>query len=161
MGGNVTYLGGLVNFFKFYDVDMVCCQEVGVEEDRLNEIVEGYGYVAKVSKKEETKLGVAIIWKENLKIQGYGVLKEGEGQFVKIGNAKIINVYMPSGTKRKREREELIGGDLFEWTLDEEVQMMVGDWNCVLDTKDVETNFEDRGSRNLREVIKVGRWRDE
>ena len=81
--------------------------------------------------------GTAILYKENIPLKGFTALPCGRGISAQFGRYTIINVYAPSGSNNRQERNMFFGAEvlpLFQRTVDNIV--LAGDFNCVLRAED-------------------------
>ena len=124
---------------RTYKSDMVFCQEIVVNEEKLNSVVSPFGYKTKVGKMEYGGLGLATIFKEEYE-NVIKVLNVGSGRIQEIHfkNEVFMNIYGPSGTSLKMERREFFGETLYNLMRGEMRPIVGGDWNCVCNEKDVD-----------------------
>ena len=66
-----------------------------------------------VIKDNPSKPGTAIAWKRTLLIKEVFTLVVGRLQVALLGKVAIINLYAPSGTDKKHEREWFFSRDVF------------------------------------------------
>ena len=117
----------LEDFIKRHDIDIALLQEV-TDEDKLT--CRGYHVTAKVG---ITGRGTASIHKPHLEFQRIEHIPSGRG----IDETCIINIYAPSGTAKRTEREEFFSVDILGLLPLRPIQLIIaGDFNCVLNNKD-------------------------
>ena len=131
--------------------EVLCIQENVLKTNELKDLVKRQGYEAECNFDESGKPGTATIWKASLKVQAPPQPIEARTiqllkvENRKVGNLTIINVYAPSGSTSKEEREELFKGALARSLRrcrgEEGKFLLMGDWNCVTKEVDVERNF--------------------
>ena len=140
--------------------DVLSLQENVLKTNELKAIVKRQGYEAECNFDESGKPGTAMIWKANLQVLAPPQPIEARTmQVLKIrdrgssGNLIIANVYAPSGSAGKGEREQLFKGALARTLRSSRGEggriMVMGDWNCVTKEVDVERNFEVKRSAAL------------
>ena len=151
VGGSIRLkVKDLLDRFK---PDVLCLQENALKTIELKEMVRRQGYEAECNFDESGKPGTAMIWKANLQVQAPPQSIEARTmQVLKVrdrrtgGNLVMVNVYAPSGSAGKVEREELFKGALARILRSSRGEggriMLMGDWNCVTKDDDVERNYE-------------------
>ena len=134
----------LMDLLTRFKPDVLSLQENVIKTNELKDLVKTKGYDAESNFDESGKPGTAMIWKINLQVQlppqaiearTMQVLRIRDRRFG--GDLTIINVYAPSGTAGKEEREELFKGAVARSlrSCRGGKLILMGDWNCV--TKDV------------------------
>jgi exonuclease III len=81
--------------------------------------------------------GTAILAKEGINLTDIKRLPSGRGIALTFQGTCIINLYAPSGTEKKQEREQFYNNDitcLLPITIPDLI--IVGDFNCVLSQSD-------------------------
>jgi len=127
---NQTRLHMLEEFIKLHDIDIALLQEV-TDEEKLT--CRGYHVIANVG---TTGIGTAIIHKLHIQFQRIERIPSGRGIAAYLGDACIINIYAPSGTAKRTEREEFFNTDILGLLPLSPIQLIVaGDFNCVLNNK--------------------------
>ena len=152
---NALLLGGLANLIKIQKPDLVFCQEIVVNEEKLNTIVNPLGYNAKVGMMEYGNLGLATVYRSELETD-LEILNVGNGrvQEVHFRNEVFFNIYGPSGTSAKLERREFYGECLFNIIRGEMRPILGGDWNCVCNEADVEANYNNKKCIELGQLLR-------
>ena len=103
------------------------------------------------------KPGTALVWREDLPIQFTREVVPRRVQVLRLDGVAVVNVYAPSGSSCKEEREELFSGELALALrgLGREIDVIAaGDWNCVLRPRDVERDFQSKFSLALSGLVK-------
>jgi exonuclease III len=87
--------------------DLLLVQEVLLSSQDLLLKVNPYGYncESNLNVLNPTKPGTAVIWWEGVPVTETRVLVEGRLQSVTVGAVTFLNVYAPSGSAKKKERE--------------------------------------------------------
>ena len=143
----------LTTFILQQSLDIVCLQEV-----TNSEITQIPGYTAYVNIGTENR-GTAIIVKEGFRTSDVTRLQSGRGITIKINDIYYVNIYAPSGTAKKKEREEFFNNQLpilIPITPGEIV--LAGDFNCIINPLD--TTGTTPYSRTLASFINTSRLQD-
>ena len=128
---NQTRLHMLDEFIKWHDIDIALLQEV-TDKEKLT--CRGYHVTANVG---TTGRGTAIIHKLHIQFQRIERIPSGRGIAAYLDDACIINIYAPSGTAKRTEREEFFNTDILGLLPLSPIQLIIaGDFNCVLNNKD-------------------------
>lgn len=149
--------------------DVLSLQENVLKTNELKEMVKRQGYEAECNFDESGKPGTAIIWRANLQVLAPPQPIETRTiQVLKVrdrrtsGNLTMVNVYAPSGSAGKGEREQLFKGALARTLRSSRGEggriMLMGDWNCVTKEVDVEKNYDQKKSdalANLEETFNL------
>ena len=158
VGGSTRLkVNDLLNRFK---PDVLSLQENVLKTNELKDMVRRQGYEAECNFDESEKPGTAMIWKTNLQVLAPPQPIEARTvQVLKVrdrrtgGNLVMVNVYAPSGSAGKGEREELFKGALARTLRRSKGEggriILMGDWNCVTKDDDVERNYEQKKSDAL------------
>ncbi|KAJ4449579.1 hypothetical protein ANN_00981 [Periplaneta americana] len=123
----------LRSFIYNNDIDVLILQEVNI--DNFNFLQPNYNVISNVG---EANRGTAIIYRSGLPIKQSEL--HPSGRILSIlteANELIVNVYLPSGTNNRTERERVISEDL-PFYLRHKYNMLIlgGDFNNVLNAKD-------------------------
>ena len=115
--------------------DILLVQEVLLSSQDLLLKVNPYGYncESNLNALNPTKPGTAVIWREGIPVAETRVIVEGRLQSVTVGAVTFFNVYAPSGSAGRREREQLSTSELFhELSTAGQAGLpwLAGDWNC-------------------------------
>ena len=132
------------------NIDIYLIQETILPEHALQ--LRFPGYKIWQSKGEGT-LGIAVITKDTLEAQVENIVP-GRLQSLRVGDLKILNVYSPAGTNMNNERREFFSRHILS-QLRLNNMMMAGDFNCVTEQQDVEENFRNKRSIELRDLIQT------
>ena len=143
----------VIDLLTRFKPDVLSLQENVLKTNELKQMVKRQGYEAECNFDESGKPGTAMIWKTCLQVLAPPQPIEARTmQVLKIkdrgGEEKliVINVYAPSGSAGKREREELFKGALTRSLRSCRGEggrfLLMGDWNCVTKEVDVERNYE-------------------
>jgi len=150
---NETRIGMLKDFIWTHDLDIVLVQEVTAPES-----VDTPGYISYTNIGSEMR-GTAIIARRDLQITNIDKIPSGRAIAVVICGIRIINVYAPSGTARRTERERFYNAELpvlfSEYT---NPILIGGDFNCILQPIDSTGPFT--SSNALAEIVRGLRLTD-
>ncbi|KAJ4437581.1 hypothetical protein ANN_17726 [Periplaneta americana] len=93
-----------------------------------------YDYV--VNTGDENR-GTAVIYRCGLTVDAIEKHPSGRVIAMKINNIQVLNVYLPSGTNHRQQRESFLSKELpFFLRHRYDCLLIGGDWNCVLHAKD-------------------------
>jgi exonuclease III len=97
--------------------------------------------------------GTAIMAKSQHHLTNIRKLPTGRAIAAIFRDVQIINLYAPSGTNRRAEREEFYNMELTHILQDTNTHILIaGDFNCVQQTNDTTGHFNT--SRVLQEIIR-------
>ena len=134
----------LKDFINNRDYAILCLQEVALDNF---EFLSNYQYICNIG---NNKRGTAILVKDNYNLTDVIKLPCGRGISCKINNISIVNVYAPSGSHAKNEREEFFKLKLPILLLNHTEHVVItGDFNSVLHSKD------SIGKSNYSEMLKI------
>jgi endonuclease/exonuclease/phosphatase family metal-dependent hydrolase len=136
----------LGEFLKKQTIDIALLQEV--TQPQVGHI---HGYTTHMNIGTEAR-GTAIVM-EGISATHLPRLPSGRGMAGLINGTHIVNIYVPSGTERKQERESFYTNEL-PWLLPTTkcALILAGDFNCVLERGDA-TGQENR-SRALDQLVR-------
>jgi len=137
----------LADFIRQPEFDIIFTQEVTSTEG-LN--VRGYNKHLNIG---ASILGTAILAKSTLHLTNITNLPSGRAIAANYKGIRLINVYAPSGTARRTDREQLYTTELPYLFHDGPTDLLIGgDFNCVLHPGDTTGQFQP--SRALTEMIR-------
>lgn len=155
--GNSSTLGGLLTILKMENPHIVMLQEVTLSSEQLNLIVTKLGYKAEtnIDISNPTALGTGFVWKSNLPVSEVYNVVECRTQILKLGIYNFANIYAPSGSQNRQSRRNFFGQDIFRLVrgLDKSPPILGGDFNCILNSKDTESNFNDKKCPALKDLV--------
>lgn len=123
---NETKLNALRTFCRTMDLDIVFLQEV--ENAQL--AIPGYNVVTNV---DHSRRGTAIALKEYIRFSHVEKSLDGRLIAVRVENTTLANIYAPSGTALRAERERFFQNTIaFYLRHNTDHMMLAGDFNCVL-----------------------------
>lgn len=141
-------LNSLKDFLYAADIDIILLQEV--TDIALQEI---YGYNAVINAGCERDLGTAILFKEGIIVKNVEKLPNNRGIACTVHNTRIVNIYAPSGSSKRRHRAEFFKYEIVPlFGVQQDEILFAGDFNCVLHRKDQFPNFNP--SPELDKIIK-------
>lgn len=115
------------------DIDFLSLQEVNTED--FSFLGNRYDAVVNIG---ESERGTAIVYRNGLAIKFCE--KHSSGRITSImteNNVLMINLYLPSGTNKRQERELFITNELpFYLRHNYDAILIGGDFNCVLNARD-------------------------
>lgn len=123
---NEAKLNALRTFCRTMDLDIVFLQEV--ENAQL--AIPGYNVVTNV---DHSRRGTAIALKEYIRFSHVEKSLDGRLIAVRVENTTLANIYAPSGTALRAERERFFQNTIaFYLRHNTDHMMLAGDFNCVL-----------------------------
>jgi exonuclease III len=121
----------LADFLRAQDVDLLCAQEVTT--DALQGIPT---YTTHLNMGTEGR-GTALLVKDAYKVDDVRRLPSGRGIMATFNGIRIVNIYAPSGTSKRKERELFYNLELPHLIGQPPAEMLIaGDFNCVLQPQD-------------------------
>ena len=99
-----------------------------------------------------TRRGTAILTREHMPLTNIVRLPTGRVMAAEIQAVWLVNIYAPSGTERRQEREGFFDTDLpyLLWAIPT-TMIVGGDFNCLLAKMDATGHFNN--SRDLNELV--------
>ena len=153
-------MGGLIDLINRVNPPIICLQEVIQDTDELLARMSSLGYMGKVSLGPNKKPGVAIMYKDHI-VGQITELESGRIMRLKTGKFTVYNIYGPAGTLHHDVRKEFFNEHMLSNMLREEtLPILVGDFNCVLETIDVERNFERKTCLDLKTMLNILEYKD-
>ena len=107
--------------------------------------------------------GTAAVWRSDLEVSQVNNLETCRLQSINIVNQTFFNVYAPSGSGNRRERNLLFSRDMFPHLLglqDGFRPVLAGDWNCLIAPEDTTANYRDKFSIGLEGLVKLFKYTD-
>ena len=80
-------------------------------------------------------------------------------EYKKFNGRRLLNVYAPSGHNNLEHTRNFFGENLFKVFVGRHC-IMGGDWNCVIERKDVEEGFNEKQSVVLEDLVKYFEFED-
>jgi len=137
----------LADFIRRHDFDIIFTQEV-----TSTEVMNVRGYNAHLNIGTSI-CGTAILAKNTLHLKNITTLPSGRAIAADYKGIRLINVYAPSGTARRADREQFYTIELPYLFHDGPTDLLIGgDFNCVLHPSDTTGHFQP--SRALSEMIR-------
>ena len=131
-----TRIGMLRDFLRSQDIDIVFLQEV--TNHALQDV---YGYNMYLNVGTDMR-GTATVTKQDLQITNINKLPSGRGMTADFRGVKLINIYAPPGTAKKRERKQFYSSEIT--LLFQNIQtniLLGGDFNCLLEPTDTAGHY--------------------
>ena len=157
--GTSGLLAGLPDLVKSEHLDIIFLQEIRMTSSEIELLLPGFRAESNIDEDNPMRPGTAFAWRSSLQLEGVTSLCKCTLQIASFGSYKLVNIYAPSGTSRKREREKLFSEDLFSLLhlFPSSTWIWGGDYNCVLDRIDIENgvNFNQKKSSGLETLIKT------
>ena len=136
-------LAGLTALVSSENLDIICLQEVRLTGSQIESLLPGFNAVANVDLQNLSVPGTAIIWRNNIPVENIVSLKPCRMQIASLGPYRLLNIYAPSGSNLKHERDLFFSQDVFQalQLFPELPYLLCGDYNCVLKPIDVENGI--------------------
>ena len=123
---NQTKRNALRTFIRTMKLDIIFLQEV--ENENLS--IPGYNVVSNV---DHARRGTAIALKERIKFSHIEKSLDGRLVALRVNNTTLCNVYAPSGTVFRAQRERLFNSTIAYYLRHRtEHTILGGDFNCVI-----------------------------
>ena len=155
--GRTDNLGGVFQLVRSR-IHIILLQEVVMSQEQLENIVQGRGFRAVVSR-GEGMLGVGVLIHESLPDAWVENLHPGRLQACWVGGFKILNVYGPAGTNLAQQRRTFLTTSVLAACRNSQM-VMAGDFNCVAGPLDVEENYRNKRSMEMIQVVQTFSLRD-
>jgi len=121
----------LEDFLRKHDVDIALLQEVTTEN---NITFKGYQTVINIG---TSARGTAILSKVDLPLHRVERIPSGRGLVTYYGNMCTLNIYAPSGTSNRAEKEAFFSTEIMKLIPHFPTELiMAGDFDCVLSNSD-------------------------
>jgi exonuclease III len=142
-----TRIEMLMSFIRRHDIDILLLQEV-TNPEPLNIS----GYLTHINVGTEM-WGTAILSRNDISLTNIATLPSGRAIAADFNGIRIINIYAPSGTARRKEREDFFNLKLPELLYPSSRTMLLGgDFNCILQPIDTTGPFTT--SRAFSEIVR-------
>ena len=133
-----------------HNIDIYMFQEVCMTKEMLEYRFPGYNVWLSSG---EGQLGIAFCVKKSITQVNVEQIIPGQIQKLVLTNRlKILHVYAPAGTNMAAERRALFSGPLLA-SMDKSAMLLAGDFNSVISEQDVEANFKNKLSREMRDIV--------
>ena len=140
--GMSSTLAGLSTLITTQNLDVVFLQEVKSSGEQIELLLGRLGFKAAVNIDQEcpTTPGTAIVWRASLPVTDVSILVSCRAQVARLGHYMLLNIYAPSGSDRKYERNSFFGQEIFNSLQlgNKDMWVLGGDFNSVLSAQDVE-----------------------
>jgi exonuclease III len=157
--GMSNTLAGLSAIIKAENLDIIFLQEVRLTSEQLEHLLRGFKAAVNVDPSQPSKPGTAIVWRETLPVIDVCPLVLCRAQMATLGPYRLVNVYAPSGSDKKHERNVFFGQEIFtSLQLDLHGNWILGgDYNSVLKAIDIEggVGFNQKKCPALEDLVQV------
>ena len=110
--GTSSSLAGLQALIDSENLDIIFLQEVRLSSDQIKSLLSGFDAVANIDPEFPSRPGTAIIWRENIPLTDVCPLVMCRLQVAKLKGLNLINIYAPSGSDKRGEREIFYGEEM-------------------------------------------------
>ena len=152
-------LAGLTNLLNVSPADIVLLQEIILPKEQLELCITGLGFHCAVNIDADSPScpGTAVLWKSCLPVDEVINFVVCRSQILKIGQIVVINIYAPSGSTKRQERNFFFSQEIFRvFTLyPQSFYVLSGDFNSVLAPRDIENGigFNQKNCPALKDLI--------
>ena len=164
--GMSSSLAGLPSLISAHNLDVIFLQEVRLSSEQMNLMIGMLGFetVVNIDQEHPSRPGTAIAWRKHLPVCDVSTLVLCRAQVATLGCYMLINIYAPSGSEKKHDRNVFFGQDIFEaLTLHHEAAWVIGgDFNCVLGSVDVEggVGYRHKFCPSLKDLVRTSSLSD-
>ena len=132
--GMSNTLAGLTAFLAAENLDILFLQEIRMTRVEIEAQLHGYSAVVNIDHDNLATPGTAMVWRSHLPVEDVASVVPCRLQIATIGSYRLMNIYAPSGSNRKSEREEFYGHYVFNaLQLDTDKPLICGgDFNAIL-----------------------------
>ena len=136
-------MASLSTMFDLENLDILLLQEVRMSSLQIENELTGFNAVVNIDHNNVSLPGTAIVWRKDIPVNDVIALSPCRLQVATVGPYVIINLYAPSGSSKKHERNIFYSQDVFTALhLHKELSIVIGgDYNCLLQPEDVENGF--------------------
>ena len=161
VGANRIYFGGLIDFLKRYSPDLVLLQEVSVETETLDSLVSRLGFqaICNVNLLEERYVGTAVVFKRGTNVEVTNLVLNRLQKVVWKGET-FLNIYAPTGNVGKNLRREFFGDAVLKSLNRDNLPILAGDFNCIVDDEDTEKNAANKRCPMLALIVNAFGYTD-
>ena len=159
-------LAGLSTLTSDQGLDIVFHQEVRLNNEQLNLLIDKLGFQAVVNIDPDHPLrpGTALAWRKTLPVSDVSTLVLCRAQVATLGNYMLLNIYAPSRSEKKHDRNVFFGQEIFKaLTLNHEATWEIGgDFNCVLKSEDIEggVGYQQKYCPALKDLVRTSNISD-
>ena len=143
---------------KHQKLDILHIQEVNIEDNSFEECDYLQDQFQILRNNAQNGYGVCSLVRRDLSISNIRALPGGRLISFDIGRTRIGNVYLPSGSEARSEREEFCGKTIPELFMGSEHGCLGGDWNSITSSIDTTGNAEQKICKNLSKLSATFRW---
>ena len=157
-------LAGLSSLIHSERLDIIFLQEVKLSGAEIESLLFGFRAVSNLDPSNPSKPGTAIVWRNTLPVEDVYSLSLCRLQVATLASYQLVNVYGPSGSDRKKEREHFYSRDVFLalQLASNKAHIIGGDFNAVLQPIDIENGigFDHKKSVSLGDLVRVTNLQD-
>ena len=152
-------LSGLLSIIDLEKPDILFLQELMMDTEHLSTFIaskHGYKAVSNMDETDPNKPGTGLVWHESVPVTQVSALEPCRLQTAFIGPYPIVNVYPPAGSDNGPGRRLYFRETLFRMMRGlGRVPIMGGDWNCVINVKDIEGgDYSKKKSQELANLVR-------
>ena len=162
-GLNYSKQKQIEHFLMKYDIDILNCQEINIEEDSFkqsNFIDSNYNII---QNNALNKYGTAVIAKNEFNIENIKTDTLGRAIVFDINNLTFGNIYLHSGTDglSRSQREKFVSETLPQLLVNRKDSGEIGgDLNCITKAEDCTNHPESKMSPSLKRMVQTFNLKD-
>ena len=104
--GMSNSLAGLGSIIGSENLDLILLQEVRLTSSEIESILPGYKCETNLDIENPSKPGIAIVWRSTTPVENVINFFPCRIQVASLGPYIVVNIYGPSGSEKKHEREK-------------------------------------------------------
>ena len=151
------------DFVKLYNIDILHCQEIDIQEDTFREcnyLISTYNIVPNNS---QNRYGTASLIRNELNTENLNCDTNGRVISFNINEVTFTNLYMPSGNDpiMRTNRENYFAEKIPQILINgKSTGCIGGDFNCILSKDDATKNPDNKMSPSLKKLVQTFSWKD-
>ena len=151
------------HFLKFYDIDILNCQEVNIDSESFNVcnyISSSYNII---SNNASNKYGTCCLVASHFNVDNIRCDTNGRVILFDIDDMTFGNVYLPCGNDKVMRgcRENYCAEEIPQLLINRKCKGCIGgDWNSIICHQDATKNVSAKMSSSLKRLVKTFSWMD-
>ena len=111
--GMNNLLAGLTGLVSSEHLDIILLQEVRLTGSQIESLLPGFNAVSNVDPQNLSAPGTVIAWRNGIPVENVVSFKLCRIQIASLGPYRLLNLYAPSGSNMKNERDSFFTQDVF------------------------------------------------
>ena len=151
------------HFLKFYDIDILNCQEINIDSDSFNVcnyITSSYEII---HNNASNRYGTCSLVASHFNFDNIRCDTNGRAIFFDIAETTFGNVYLPCGNDKVMRglRENYCAEEIPQLLINcKSMGCVGGDWNSIISQEDATKNSSSKLSPSLKRLAKTFSWTD-